>query len=702
MQQHNEAEGSPAANDADDMALYYRLFLKGHVDLSLSQWLDCTNPSSHTTDNTTSSTRIERNDDDSAHVLPEEQRQTIRTQRLVDAARDLLPSPMPTLHGLNPPPPMPTLQALNQDQKSPNSTPLPVVPGGMDAESGLIFVGDVLRLVDGVDVTKTTMQEFEELLLGEDSTTATLSFGKPASTTSALVHVAVNRGPKGMSSESSLSSMPPPRPSTPEQAAAHDAGQLPGAGLDMQQHNEAEGRKGALVDIMTIQTMCVPATSAINLIRRHYDTLHQMALPEPQFADAESVVVSASQTPGVNAENIESQDQTDTGSLEELLLNQEEQYKLLQQQMETIEEQRQTIRTQRLELEQGQQQGQDLVQQLETQEAQHRSIVAQHEEDLKTTVSELQDLLSLQKEQCKLLQQQMETIEEQRQTILTQSLELEQAQQQLEDMEQRLQAQEVQHRRIVDQLEDDLKNTISEQQDLLSLQKEQCELLHKQEGIIEQQRQAIRTHRLELEQRLQERQQLEQQLETLESQHRLIVAQLEEDLKNTVPELQELIERQSQEIKRLQQQQIAEVTKVAGSAADTQAMILRQSQQISRQHDTIEEMETEIAFLRENQQSEMKKTRSRDHTLLLDALQEAQKELITLRTRAAEDAAEIGSLKGKVESKQQETEQLRGHLKSATLANQELTDYCLDLKVPLDISPLLREYFVGAFDEIVD
>ena len=558
-----------------------------------------------------------------------------------------------------------------------------LVPGGMGAESGLIFVGDVLRFVDGVDVTKTTMQEFEELLLGEDDTNLTLSFGKPGST-SALVHVAVNRGPEGMSSESSLSSMPPPRPSTPEQAAAHDGGQLPGAGLDMQQHTEAEGRKGALVDIMTIfpQTRCAPATSAISLIRRHYDKLDQMALPAPQFADAESVVVSASQTSGVNQKrNLQSQDQTDTGSLEDLLLIQEEQYKLLQQQMETIEEQRQTIRTQRLEIEQGQQQGQDLVQQLETQEAQHRRMVAQLEDDLKNTVSEQQDLLSLQKEQCKLLQQQMETIEQQRQTLLTQRLELEQAQQQGEDMEQRLETQEAQHRRIVDQLEDDLKNTVSEQQDLLSLQKEQCELLLKQEETIEQQRQAIRTHRLELEQRLQELQQLEQQLETQEAQHRLIVAELEEDLKNTVPQ-QELIERQSQEIKRLQQQKIAEVTKVAGSAADTQAMFLRQSQQISRQHDTIEQMENEIASLRENQQLEMKKTRSRDHTLLLDALQEAQKELITLRTRAAEDAAEIGSLKGKIESKHRETEQLRVHLKSATLANQELTDYCLDLKVP--------------------
>ena len=49
-----------------------------------------------------------------------------------------------------------------------------LVPVGMGAESGLIFVGDVLRFVDGVDVTKTTMQEFEERLLGEDGYTLCL------------------------------------------------------------------------------------------------------------------------------------------------------------------------------------------------------------------------------------------------------------------------------------------------------------------------------------------------------------------------------------------------------------------------------------------------------------------------------------------------------------------------------------------------
>lgn len=78
----------------------------------------------------------------------------------------------------------------------------------MGAESGLIFVGDVLRFIDGVDVTKTMGPDFDELLLGEDGSTVTLSFGKPGSNTSALVHVAVNRGPDPMSRESSLSSMP--------------------------------------------------------------------------------------------------------------------------------------------------------------------------------------------------------------------------------------------------------------------------------------------------------------------------------------------------------------------------------------------------------------------------------------------------------------------------------------------------------------
>lgn len=83
-----------------------------------------------------------------------------------------------------------------------------LVPTGTGAESGLIFVGDVLRFVDGVDVTKTVGLDFDELLLGENGSTITLSFGKPGSNTSALVHVAVNRGPDGMSRESSLSSMP--------------------------------------------------------------------------------------------------------------------------------------------------------------------------------------------------------------------------------------------------------------------------------------------------------------------------------------------------------------------------------------------------------------------------------------------------------------------------------------------------------------
>lgn len=84
-----------------------------------------------------------------------------------------------------------------------------MTPGGTGAESGLIFVGDVLRFVDGIDVTKTVGPEFDELMLGEDGSTVTLSFGKPGSKTSALVHVAVNRGPESdMSRESSLSSMP--------------------------------------------------------------------------------------------------------------------------------------------------------------------------------------------------------------------------------------------------------------------------------------------------------------------------------------------------------------------------------------------------------------------------------------------------------------------------------------------------------------
>ena len=78
----------------------------------------------------------------------------------------------------------------------------------MGAESGLIFVGDVLRFIDGVDVTKTKGPDFDELLFGDDGSTVTLSFGKPGSNTSALVHVAVNRGPDPLSRESSLSSMP--------------------------------------------------------------------------------------------------------------------------------------------------------------------------------------------------------------------------------------------------------------------------------------------------------------------------------------------------------------------------------------------------------------------------------------------------------------------------------------------------------------
>ena len=135
MQQHNATEGSPATNDVENMALYYRVFLQGHVDLSLSQWLYFFFPSSHTTDDTTSSTR---NEGDSAHVLLEEQ-QTIRTKRLTDAARDLLPSPMPMLQALNPPPQMPRLQALNQDQKTPKPTQ-PASPLDSAVSAAPVFV----------------------------------------------------------------------------------------------------------------------------------------------------------------------------------------------------------------------------------------------------------------------------------------------------------------------------------------------------------------------------------------------------------------------------------------------------------------------------------------------------------------------------------------------------------------------------------
>jgi hypothetical protein len=77
------------------------------------------------------------------------------------------------------------------------------VPGGTGAKSGLIFVGDVLRFVGVVDVTKTVGPDFENLLVGDDGSTVTLSFDKPGSNTSALMHVSVIRGPDPVSQESS-------------------------------------------------------------------------------------------------------------------------------------------------------------------------------------------------------------------------------------------------------------------------------------------------------------------------------------------------------------------------------------------------------------------------------------------------------------------------------------------------------------------
>jgi hypothetical protein len=84
-----------------------------------------------------------------------------------------------------------------------------LVSGCTGAESGLIFVGDVLRFVDGVDVTRTVQPEFEELLAGENGSTVTLSFGKPGSKTSALVHVAVSRGPESPPSQTSAHTSAP-------------------------------------------------------------------------------------------------------------------------------------------------------------------------------------------------------------------------------------------------------------------------------------------------------------------------------------------------------------------------------------------------------------------------------------------------------------------------------------------------------------
>lgn len=55
-----------------------------------------------------------------------------------------------------------------------------LVPGGTGEDSGLIFVGDKLRFVDGVDVTKITAAEFTELIMGPNGSTVTLSFQKPS------------------------------------------------------------------------------------------------------------------------------------------------------------------------------------------------------------------------------------------------------------------------------------------------------------------------------------------------------------------------------------------------------------------------------------------------------------------------------------------------------------------------------------------
>jgi hypothetical protein len=358
---------------------------------------------------------------------------------------------------------------------------------------------------------------------------------------------------------------PPMTPSSAEELT--DAGaQLPGARPDTEPKNEAQGRQGKLVDIMSIfpQTSVAPATSRGNELDHitlpapqfadsrtsvapatsRGKELKHMTLPAPQFVDAEPAVVSVSRTSGANTENVASKDRIDTGSVEELLFLQEEQRKLLNQQEETLEQQRQTIRVQRLDLEQSHEQRRDLEKRLETKEAQHKSIVAQ----------------------------------------------------------------------------------------------------------------------------------------------------LEEDLRSAVSEQQELVVRQSEEIKRLREK-IAEVSKDATSEDEQAVVTSRQSQHISQQRDRIEELEKEVASLRGSQQSEMKNSRLREHNLLHDALQEAQKELMALRTRASEDAAEIGSLKGKVDSKQREAEQLRKHLESSTLANQEWEAYCADLKVRVRCATLAFRVF---------
>mmetsp|Transcript_603 Transcript_603/g.1569 ORF Transcript_603/g.1569 Transcript_603/m.1569 type:complete len:504 (+) Transcript_603:2-1513(+) len=78
-----------------------------------------------------------------------------------------------------------------------------LVPGGAGEESGLVFVGDVLRFVDGVDVTNCTAEDLHETLLGLEGTNVTLSFGKPGDEyDDSLVHVAVTRSVGASSRES--------------------------------------------------------------------------------------------------------------------------------------------------------------------------------------------------------------------------------------------------------------------------------------------------------------------------------------------------------------------------------------------------------------------------------------------------------------------------------------------------------------------
>ena len=92
-----------------------------------------------------------------------------------------------------------------------------------------------------------------------------------------------------------------------------------------------------------------------------------------------------------------------------------------------------------------------------------------------------------------------------------------------------------------------------------------------------------------------------------------------------------------------------------------------------------------------------KDNRLRDRNLLRDALQGANEELLILRTRALEDAAQMANLKLTAESRQREIELLRERLRSSTLANQEWADYCSDLKEsnrfhPLNCNIVLQYY----------